>query len=173
MMAHLQKEHRIANEAILKQKVGDNRIGRDHQVRFWCGFCGENVGLKHAGVKGWDERFNHIDLHFKAGKKILEWIDAESNLSKKEMEKDMEWAEQQAANKGREKMNSAQQRRREGAPSADPVVPVPQPSSLSSGKRPYPEHVETNSESYIFCVSYIFSVLHCYCVWDRIGTKVD
>ena len=151
MKAHLQKEHRIANEAILKQKVGDNRIGRDHQVRFWCGFCGENVALKHAGVQGWDERFNHIDVHFKAGRRIWDWIDPETNRSKKEMEIEMEmWAEQQAANKGREKMNGVQQRRREEAASVDPAIPVLVPSTSSSRKRPHPD---SNNELWIFCVS--------------------
>ncbi|KKY26009.1 putative c2h2 type zinc finger domain protein [Diplodia seriata] len=67
------------------------RIGENFQSRFWCGFCERVLPLKEPGSKAWDERYNHIDAHFKT-RSINEWLDVEikkrKGILKKEMEMD-------------------------------------------------------------------------------------
>jgi hypothetical protein len=54
-----------------KSYIGGNA---EHQ-NFWCGFCvdettgrqGKRVVLKNRGLAGWDERFDHLGLHFEMG----------------------------------------------------------------------------------------------------------
>jgi hypothetical protein len=88
MEDHLKHVHNIEPSTTLKAKVNQNLIGRHHQVRFWCGFCLSNISLDNHGVQGWDERFNHIDGHFKSGWTTLDWVDAETKKRKKDMEGD-------------------------------------------------------------------------------------
>ncbi|KAI1208695.1 uncharacterized protein F4807DRAFT_146950 [Annulohypoxylon truncatum] len=61
---HLVTCHRIKDSTILESKVERCRVGRNSEVRFWCGFCQEIVEVKKDGIEAWTERFNHIDDHF-------------------------------------------------------------------------------------------------------------
>ena len=75
MVSHLIKEHLLyQTEAVAKTKVC--HVGRNNQTRFWCGFCGEVRALQNvSGLEAWDERFTHIDEHFKKGQSVDDWID--------------------------------------------------------------------------------------------------
>lgn len=55
-------------------------------LRFWCGFCEAVVPLKRKGSRAADERFNHIDEHFKKGLRTTAWLDVETNKYKGDME---------------------------------------------------------------------------------------
>ena len=82
--AHLRDKHACGGEQ-LAERVAEARIGRNNQFRFWCGFCRRIIALQEQGVQGWDERYNHIDGHFKRGERIDNWVDAEANKTKGEM----------------------------------------------------------------------------------------
>jgi hypothetical protein len=147
MQTHLQNEHRIVNGAVLKAKIKENHIGHDHQVRFWCGFCGQNVGLKENGVKGWDERFNHIDEHFKNRCQILDWIDAEANKTKREIQVAKHEELDKAA-------STEEQHHHDGDEAINIEAPVaPQSNPLKRGHSDTLE-LPTNSDTsgYTFCV---------------------
>ena len=82
---HLKDGHKISNNELVSDHVREGRIGRGNQGRFWCGFCKKIFVLREQGVPGWDERFNHIDDHFKRGNRVDSWVDAETNQTKEEM----------------------------------------------------------------------------------------
>ncbi|CZR60616.1 uncharacterized protein PAC_10512 [Phialocephala subalpina] len=83
---HLKKDHHIEDEAIIKTKTDNCRLGRNCQARFWCGFCGKSVDLKKKGLEAWTERFDHIDDHFMGRgmpkQSIREWIPVDSDKPK-------------------------------------------------------------------------------------------
>ncbi|KAI0095461.1 hypothetical protein F4814DRAFT_443504 [Daldinia grandis] len=56
---HLNMQHRIEKPELLDRKFETCRVGRNHETRFWCGFCREIIE-----IEAWAERFNHIDDHF-------------------------------------------------------------------------------------------------------------
>ncbi|KAF9894221.1 hypothetical protein FE257_007723 [Aspergillus nanangensis] len=71
---HIKKHHQIANDDV-RGALFKNRIGRNGQQQFWCGFCQAIVPLKNQGIEAWNERFNHIDAeHFKKGERIGNWL---------------------------------------------------------------------------------------------------
>ncbi|KAF2088130.1 hypothetical protein K490DRAFT_64804 [Saccharata proteae CBS 121410] len=70
-------------------EVKIRRIGRNSQSRFWCGFCQKILPLEKKGVDAWDERFDHIDEHFKT-EKIEDWLCIESNVAKKDAYGDLD-----------------------------------------------------------------------------------
>jgi len=77
---HLEKAHQLSNEQKIKQEITHQRIGRNRQSRFWCGFCREIIDLTKRGLEAWDERFTHIGDHFNKEKKnISEWVPEDSN----------------------------------------------------------------------------------------------
>jgi len=82
---HLKDGHKISDDRLFTDHVQEGRIGRGNQGRFWCGFCRKILPLQEQGVPGWDERFNHIDGHFKQGNSVDAWVDAETNQTKEEM----------------------------------------------------------------------------------------
>lgn len=82
---HLRDGHKISDDRLVSDHLQEGRIGRGHQGRFWCGFCKKILPLREQGVPGWDERFNHIDNHFKQGLSVETWVDAETNQTKDEM----------------------------------------------------------------------------------------
>ena len=82
---HLKDGHKISDDRGVADRVQEGRIGRGNQGRFWCGFCKKILVLQEQGVPGWDERFNHIDNHFKQGNSVESWVDAETNQTKEEM----------------------------------------------------------------------------------------
>ncbi|KAI2473260.1 hypothetical protein F4781DRAFT_227963 [Annulohypoxylon bovei var. microspora] len=61
---HLTTCHRIKDLAILEAKAERCRVGRNSEVRFWCGFCRGIIEVKKDGIEAWTERFNHIDDHY-------------------------------------------------------------------------------------------------------------
>ncbi|KAL1957986.1 hypothetical protein VTO42DRAFT_5198 [Malbranchea cinnamomea] len=73
-VAHLRSDHGVVTDARIRECLRRNRIGRNGQARFWCGFCKKPIELENQGLKAWDERFDHIDGHFKAGKDIAHWV---------------------------------------------------------------------------------------------------
>ncbi|KAL4888699.1 hypothetical protein BDV59DRAFT_136847 [Aspergillus ambiguus] len=79
---HLRKVHH-ADDAAVRDALCRNRMGRNGQSRFWCGFCRDIVPLKSQGIDAWNERFNHIDAeHFKKGERIADWLLPEGHLTK-------------------------------------------------------------------------------------------
>jgi hypothetical protein len=153
MEEHLKQVHHIDSSATLKAKVNQNLIGRNHQVRFWCGFCLSNISLDNYGVRGWDERFNHIDGHFKLGLKTLDWVDAET----KKMKKDTEDFE--AKDKGRD---DGPVRSGHEASKTDTIDTI---ASAGSKRRRLDSHEDTSESApvgeydNVFCVSCIDALL--------------
>ncbi|KAF7503430.1 hypothetical protein GJ744_003760 [Endocarpon pusillum] len=80
-MAHMQKVHQLSSEAT-REHAHKQRIGRGCQTRFWCGFCKRIVELQKKGLEGADERFNHIDKHFKQKCDISDWVVVEGSEAK-------------------------------------------------------------------------------------------
>jgi hypothetical protein len=83
---HLEKKHgfpcgplspsnptEIATPGSIAYELKARKIGANGQTRFWCGFCCTTVDLKEKRDKAWDERFNHIDEHFKNGHNVKDW----------------------------------------------------------------------------------------------------
>lgn len=82
---HLKDGHKVADNELVQGHVREGRIGKGYQGRFWCGFCKKIIDLKEQGVGGWDERFNHIDNHYKEGIRVDQWVVPETNQTKEEM----------------------------------------------------------------------------------------
>lgn len=99
---HLTDDHGLEES---DSRVGDfltkNRIGRNGQGQFWCGFCRKILPLTQRGLEAWNERFDHIDMkHFKRGQRIDDWVPADGHLTKKEIreeERKKREAEEQTA----------------------------------------------------------------------------
>lgn len=79
----MKDHHHINDEEYIRTQTKSNRIGRNGQCGFWCGFCCEIVTLKKRGLEAWDERFSHIDdLHFKKGQTIDLWVPLDKEIPK-------------------------------------------------------------------------------------------
>ncbi|KAJ9249734.1 hypothetical protein DTO207G8_6521 [Paecilomyces variotii] len=86
---HLTSLHSIKDEEI-KPLLLKNRLGRNGQSQFWCGFCRKIIPLEQQGLEAWNERFNHIDIeHFKSGERIGSWVSPTGRLTK-DQEKEAE-----------------------------------------------------------------------------------
>ncbi|KAI0896758.1 hypothetical protein F4806DRAFT_496062 [Annulohypoxylon nitens] len=88
---HLTGCHHITDATVLETKTEKCRVGRNSEVRFWCGFCREIIEVKKDGIEAWTERFNHIDDHFHG----------RNNQDKKEMS---EWQEEYSPSNGPESL---------------------------------------------------------------------
>jgi hypothetical protein len=88
--AHLGAHHQISSPDEQEQETKLRRIGRNGQGQFWCGFCNDLIKLKEKRNAAWDERFNHIDNHFRAEKRIEEWLCLEAKKTKGEVVKEMD-----------------------------------------------------------------------------------
>ena len=75
-ITHLQSVH-SADDGTVDRQCREQRIGRNNQSQFWCGFCGEIVQLQNKGLKGAEERFSHIERHFLSGERIANYIEME------------------------------------------------------------------------------------------------
>ncbi|KAH6845085.1 hypothetical protein B0I37DRAFT_355594 [Chaetomium sp. MPI-CAGE-AT-0009] len=64
LKSHLEKDHGIYDQATLDKKLGDCRLGRNFESRFWCGFCQKTIEPTGKGGPAHSERFDHIDDHF-------------------------------------------------------------------------------------------------------------
>lgn len=81
--AHLKDHHLIKDDEYIRSQTKLQRIGRNGQCKFWCGFCQKIVNLQSRGLEAWDERFNHIDdSHFKQGRRIDEWYPLDKDVPK-------------------------------------------------------------------------------------------
>ena len=79
----MKEHHHINDEDYIRTQTKRNRIGRNGQCGFWCGFCREIITLKKRGLEAWDERFSHIDdLHFKKGETIDSWLPLDQDVPK-------------------------------------------------------------------------------------------
>ena len=88
---HLVKAHHMSDDSEIASKADNCRVGRNHQGRFWCGFCTKLVELNNKGVEAWTERFDHIDDYFmgRSGllrQSILDWVPIDSHKPKGEVE---------------------------------------------------------------------------------------
>ncbi|KAL9621030.1 MAG: hypothetical protein Q9160_004548 [Pyrenula sp. 1 TL-2023] len=63
-LGHLKAVHQINDDTDLKRLAKDKKIGRDGHRSFWCGFCRIIVRLQEKGLKGVEERFDHLESHF-------------------------------------------------------------------------------------------------------------
>ena len=63
--------HQIKDKEELRREARERRIGRNCQSQVWCGFCQKIISLDHRGLEAWDERFNHIDVHFMKERRII------------------------------------------------------------------------------------------------------
>ncbi|KAF2964919.1 hypothetical protein GQX73_g8635 [Xylaria multiplex] len=86
--AHLEKDHQIDDQNESEAKLEKCRVGRNHEARFWCGFCQKVIEIKQKGQQAWAERFDHIDEHFSgrngARKEIGEWKNFDQTKRSKE-----------------------------------------------------------------------------------------
>ncbi|KAK4033427.1 hypothetical protein C8A01DRAFT_40122 [Parachaetomium inaequale] len=64
LKSHLEKDHGIHGHAVLDKKLADCRMGRNFELRFWCGFCQKTIEPTGKGGPAHSERFDHIDDHF-------------------------------------------------------------------------------------------------------------
>ena len=80
---HLFESHGIKDEDTQKQLCKDQRLGRNLQLQYWCGFCRRIIPMRKKGIGGSDERFNHIDNHFMKGElRIDDWLPAQGRTLK-------------------------------------------------------------------------------------------
>jgi hypothetical protein len=80
----------MSDTKIIETKIDLCRMGRNHQVRFWCGFCAKLIDLKRKGIDAWTERFDHIDDHFMGNhsfkcQSIQDWVPVNSDKPKGEI----------------------------------------------------------------------------------------
>lgn len=84
--AHLKDHHKLQDEGEVRKRSQKNRIGRNGQSGFWCGFCQKIVTLSKRGLEAWDERFDHIDRqHFHKDQTIDQWYPLDKDLPLGEM----------------------------------------------------------------------------------------
>ncbi|KAF2806834.1 uncharacterized protein BDZ99DRAFT_523400 [Mytilinidion resinicola] len=86
---HLKEKHTVIGEEAANE-VKSCRIGRNGQGQFWCGFCQKIIPLQNKRSAAWDERFNHIDEHFRDKKDITTWLCLEARKTKEEVMKEMD-----------------------------------------------------------------------------------
>lgn len=69
---HLRKDHGVTAEDYIQQKLGEKEI----DPNFWCGYCRELIPISTDS----DERFDHIEKHFKENLSLNEWIHQHNTL---------------------------------------------------------------------------------------------
>ena len=81
--AHLGSEHKITDDAHIKEQCKLRRIGRNGHNGFWCGFCQTVIRLEKKNNEAFDERFTHIDSqHFDRGERVETWFPTDRELPK-------------------------------------------------------------------------------------------
>lgn len=96
--SHLEHEHKVTSKDKVQAAINSCRIGKNCQGQYWCGFCCEIKTLKAKRNYAWDERFDHIALHFERGnlkKCIDDWVCVEENRPKKELKEEMSYYEEE------------------------------------------------------------------------------
>lgn len=85
---HLETAHNIQNT---RSFLSSNRIGRQAQSQYWCGFCRKILSIRSEGKARLNERFDHIDFgHFKKGQRIDDWLPESGHLTKRELRDEAE-----------------------------------------------------------------------------------
>ncbi|KAH0545044.1 hypothetical protein FGG08_000815 [Glutinoglossum americanum] len=161
--AHL-RQHGITDPEKLREEARSRRIGRNGQGQFWCGFCKVPVPLKFRGLDAWDERFNHIGMHFARKQKIDEWVSVDSNVPKGDTwpERPKSPAEEPRETDGHEQESPKDEAPKDGnanvsrPPSEKPCTPnlSPSPTSTNGGQEP------KSTDSVRYCVSYFLRRAH-------------
>ncbi|EAS36865.3 uncharacterized protein CIMG_02219 [Coccidioides immitis RS] len=83
--SHLRNDHGL-DECRIWKCLRTNRIGRNGQGRFWCGFCRKLVESEPRGSNAWKDRINHIDVeHFRKGQSIEDWLLPSGHFTKGEV----------------------------------------------------------------------------------------
>lgn len=81
--AHLGSDHKINDDAYIKDQCKLRRIGRNGHNGFWCGFCQNVILVEKKNNEVFDERFTHIDSqHFDKGERVETWFPMEGELPK-------------------------------------------------------------------------------------------
>lgn len=81
--AHLGTDHKISDDAYVKEQCKLRRIGRNGHNSFWCGFCQTVIMVEKKNLEGFDERFTHIDSqHLDKGERVETWFPMEGELPK-------------------------------------------------------------------------------------------
>ena len=81
--AHLCSDHKIIDDAYIKDQCKLRRIGRNGHNGFWCGFCQNVIQVEKKNNEVFDERFTHIDSqHFGKGERVETWFPMEGELPK-------------------------------------------------------------------------------------------
>ncbi|EEY14243.1 conserved hypothetical protein, partial [Verticillium alfalfae VaMs.102] len=77
--------HNFRDVSALEAELHSCRIGRDCDLRYWCGFCEKIVEKSRTATQSLTKRFDHIDNHFcgrnTAKRSISEWKHLENKVS--------------------------------------------------------------------------------------------
>lgn len=68
--AHLRNSHGVVASDEVKETMAKSQIGRNGQVRFWCGFCRKLIDLKFQGQEARSEKFGHLFGHVDEGQDV-------------------------------------------------------------------------------------------------------
>ena len=150
---HLKEGHKVTGKAFIEEHLRTCRIGRGNQGHFWCGFCKKIIVLTEQGVQGWDERFNHIDDHYKAGRRVDHWVDAETNQTKEEMMNEVE--KRKADNHqddDSDDISTSSSSSSDQTPSISVAIPPQEPNNPLKRKAPHDEGSAPKKECFYFCV---------------------
>ncbi|KAE8550323.1 hypothetical protein EYB25_006549 [Talaromyces marneffei] len=183
---HLRTVHH-AEPGTIDHQITNGRIGAndaESKFRYWCGFCKEIKPVEKTGVDALNERFDHIDLHFRRNENIKTWIPAKGHTEKGAQKK-------RDKNRKKESKRTATSRLEEnpeslydnghdcGEPStyeecpssADETYTEAKPHSDSHGERSKArklDHVEKHEDSVFYCCSCgdgprPIMAMHCVC----------
>jgi len=83
---HLKNKHGIVDEGYHEKELNACHLGTNGSLRFWCGFCQATMSLFKKGLEAWDERFDHIESHYRSGQNVKDWIPVDGHLSRREQE---------------------------------------------------------------------------------------
>ncbi|CBX95699.1 hypothetical protein LEMA_P028510.1 [Plenodomus lingam JN3] len=79
-------QHKELSAEEIQGHLVKDRMAKNGQERFWCGFCNAMIELQQKRNAAWNERFDHIVDHFdKEKRSIHDWICVEENKTKKEL----------------------------------------------------------------------------------------
>jgi hypothetical protein len=168
---HLKNDHRAEPRKIERQ-VATGYIGaNDAELRFtyWCGFCKEIKTVEKKGLDAKNERFDHIDLHFRKSENIKRWVPAKGHTEKgaqKRRDKNRKKESKRTATSRLEEnsgllydngYNDGELSTYEECPSsADETYTEAKPQPDSHGERNKARklgHAEKEEDSVIYCVS--------------------
>ncbi|ORY05557.1 hypothetical protein BCR34DRAFT_590863 [Clohesyomyces aquaticus] len=86
---HLESQHGMTDPEAVLSEISRQRIGKNCQSQFWCGFCRNIIRLNARESPAFDERFNHIASHIEnEGTDSDEWLCAELNMLKSQVSRD-------------------------------------------------------------------------------------